>query len=125
MVLDPTLIRERRSAAVPVGRAIERLIIDDRHLEPDLVHGAGDRNPILQLGGAGAEVVGRNRDQGVGVLTLHGVEEAAVEVLIHHEMGIPPEPIMATRRLASQDAIASASALPSAKQRRTLGWLGG
>src|SRR5262249_47875842 len=82
-------IRERHSAAGPGRRAIERLIIDDGHLEPDLVHGARDRNPILQLGAAGAEVVGRNRDQRVGILTLHGVEEAAVKLLIHHEMGHP------------------------------------
>src|SRR5262245_26383060 len=38
-------IREGHAAAGPGRRAIERLIIDDRHLEPDLVHGARDRDP--------------------------------------------------------------------------------
>ena len=50
----------------------------------------------------------------------------------HHRTGnaVPaaspagPEPMTATRRSASHAAIASAKALPSEKQRRTLGWFG-
>src|SRR4051794_31264677 len=59
-ILPP--IRERHSAAGTGGGPIEGLIIDNGHVESHFLHGAGDRDPVLQLGGSGAEGVRRNRD---------------------------------------------------------------
>jgi hypothetical protein len=45
-----------------------------------------------------------------------------LRLLVHHDMrDTPPEPMMAMRSSGFQAAMASASALPSDKQRRTLG----
>src|SRR5471030_554524 len=68
-------MHEAHGVAGAGERAVAGDVVDHRHVIAEIGHGAGDRDPILQLGGAGLEYLLAEIGDLADVALAQGVEE--------------------------------------------------